>query len=169
MTCRPNKEVPNDFKENRFKTSCYKCGRPMWFVKGKRKVGDKWEADWLIDEEIFTSQGLSFIFDEKDLIKITKEDNKFIHEEIKKYDDEQKKLWKPYMDAQKALEKNVEKGINDIMTGFDNIKSGLRLVYADKITNPVIDDLKIYLKKRLKEELDKNKDKVFEKVDKVLK
>ena len=73
MTCRPDQSVPKDFKGDMFKTTCYKCGRPMHYVRGKRKVGDTWEEGWIIDEEYWTVKGLSSIFETEMTVKVEQE------------------------------------------------------------------------------------------------
>jgi hypothetical protein len=93
MTCRPDSDVPENYKGTRFQTVCYKCGRPMYWIKGQRFQDNKWIDEWLIDEEIFTDAGLSMAFNSPKTLKISKEDDDFIHKEIEKYDKKMKAIF----------------------------------------------------------------------------
>lgn len=58
MTCRADEYPPKDFKENIFKTHCYKCGRKMFIIKGQIKYDDKWKNEWIPDIQYWTYQAL---------------------------------------------------------------------------------------------------------------
>lgn len=72
MTCRPDGEPPKDFEGNIYKTNCYKCGRPMHFVRGSRIQPDGTKKpDWILDQEWWTAKAFNELWgDEAEKINI---------------------------------------------------------------------------------------------------